>query len=106
MLLVDVEMRKILQILGLLDICFSGVQIRAWRPFLLQGDIRELKMFYKKRQLPFFPTPNMNTMPEVMVDHHPRGTAGGEGAGGHSSCPSETLNHWAEGEKGCQRLGI
>lgn len=106
MLLLDVEIRKILQILGLLDICFSGVQIRAWRLFLLQRDVREPKMFDKKRQLLFFPTPNMNTMLEVVVVYHPRDTAEGEGVGGHVSCSSETLDHWAEGEKGYQRFGV
>lgn len=63
-------------------------------------------MFDKKRQLLFFPTPNMNTVLEVVVVYHPRGTDEGEVAGGHVSCPSETLDHWAEGEKGCWRFGI
>lgn len=94
MLLLDVKMRKNLQIFGLLEICFSGVQIRAWRLFLLQRGIRELKTFEKKSQCPFFPSLNMSTMSEMMVVYHPRGTAEGEGAG---ATPAAPLTHLTTG---------
>lgn len=105
MLLLDVKMRKILQTLGLLDICFSGLQMRALRLFLLQRDIRQLKMFYNKRQFPFFPSPNMNTMSEVLVVFHPRGTAEGEGAGATPAAPPRHLTTGLREKKAVGDLG-
>lgn len=49
-----VKMGRILQTLGLLDICFCGAPIRAWRPFFCRETSESSKCFTRRGNFIFF----------------------------------------------------
>jgi len=73
-----VKMGRILQTFRLIRHLLLWSGNRSLEAILLQRDIGELKTLYKRRQIPFFPPPAMDTSAEVMVIQHPGGTAEGK----------------------------
>lgn len=102
-----VKMGRILQTLGLLDICFCGAPIRAWRPFFCRETSESSKCFTRRGNfIFFFPFPDVDTMTEMTVILHRKSTAEGR-AQKRSTCYLP-LSHMTphQRRKCCGRFGV